>query len=318
MIILTEVAKKIQDILNGTDSETSHLSNPTDFEFVVNTEGFHIDSIASAENKRNFIPVFISSMGGQFNPVKGLKQGSYSIPIVFYYPVRFKDNFFALGDFLVDVFVGTILNYGTVSGKAVSNISVPQFGEIQDLDFVQFKKWVSDTYSRPIDYNELYLTMNITLYLSNAASGLIYGNDIKTSFSFTYGETTYTDEEVRFDSASIQSNSQTQSEQEEGTNEADSIPFGTSYASSFKLFPNLETKATESTNETPIYFYKELLKIWLNGNIQAVRCKIKFKIANDDDLVYERDCFIQSITAPIEIGQLFSITLSFSKVASEA
>lgn len=356
MIILSEVAQKLEKILNGSDSEVT-ATNPTGFYFQVETEGFHIDHIEKADKSGNFIPVFISSLGGQFNPVKGLKQGSYSFPVVFYFPVRFKEAFFALGDFLVDAFVGTILNYGDVSGKAVSNISVPQFGEIQDLDLGQFSKWVESQYKKPIEVMEPYLTMQVTLFLSNAAQGLVYGNDVKVDLSFTYGENTYSIDDINWDGASIQSNSQSQSEQEEETNEADGLPFGTAYGSSFKIYPNLETKANEATYElesgiydpdaiyyikngdnyvyvghltesqyggyygagvllyvsVPIYFYKELLKIWLAGNIQEVECNLTFTIANDDDLKYTRKCYVQSVMAPIEKGQLFSLTLSFAK-----
>ena len=357
MIILKEVAEKLEAILNGSDEEVT-AANPTDFTYKVETEGFHIDHIEKKEKDGNFIPVFISSLGGQFNPVKGLKQGSYSFPIQFYFPVRFKDDLFALGDFLVDVFVGTILNYGDISGKAVSNISAPQFGEIQDLDLKQFERWATEIYKKPIEVMEPYLSMNITLFLSNAAPGLIYGNDVKVDFSFTYGENAYSLSDVDWDGASLQSNAQAQSEQEEETNEADGLPFGTAYGSSFKIYPNLETLSNESgyipesgtydssayyyrkNNDgnyvavgqltesqyngyhsggvalyllQKYYFYKELLKIWLAGNIQEVECNLTFTIAGDSDLKYTRKCYVQSVMSPIEKGQLFALTLSFAK-----
>ena len=216
MIILTEVAKKIDKILNNGDSEYTK-TNPAPFEFVVATEGFHLDSISDRPNGENFIPVFISSMGGEFNPVKGLKQSNYSIPIVFYYPVRFKEIFFELGDFLEDAFVGSYFNYGLISGKAVSNISVPRYGELQNIDLKEFKEWVGSTYKREISVRELYLSMQVTLFLSTAKNGLVFGNDVTNEFSFTYSGTTLTLENVFFDGASIQSNSQAQSEQEEET-----------------------------------------------------------------------------------------------------
>ena len=321
MIILSEVAKKLEKILNGVDTEVT-TANPTSFYYQVETEGFHIDHIEKVDKSGNFIPVFISSLGGQFNPVKGLKQGSYSFPIQFHFPVRFKKDLFALGDFLVDVFVGSIFNYGEVSGKAVSNISAPQFGEIQDLDLKQFEKWANEIYKKPIEIMEPWLSMTITLFLSNAAPGLIYGNDVRVDFSFTYDGKTYTLEGVDWDGGSIQSTSQAQSEQEEGSNEADGLPFGTAYGSSFKIYPNLlkqakESPATPTPQNPAIYFYKELLKIWFSGNIQETECNITFTIANDNELKYTRKCFIQSIMAPIEKGQIFGLTLSFTKKAEE-
>lgn len=364
MIILSEVAKKLEAILNGVDEEVNSsnatvvvTSNPTPYYFKVETEGLHLDHIVEPKENSNFIPVFISSMGGQFNPVKGLKQGTYSLPISFYFPVRFKDDFFALGEFLVDAFVGTILNYGPISGRAVSNISAPQFGEIQDLDLKQFKAWTEEKYQMPVEVMEPYLSMNITLFLSNAAQGLVYGNDFKVDLSFSYNNQTFTLKDIDWDGSSIQSNSQAQSEQEEETNESDGLPFGTAYGSSFKIYPNFNLKAEEyeyllddgtyhadaiyyrkSGNDyiyvgkitesqyngfhsggvllytrEYYYFYKELLKIWFAGNIQQVECDVTFTIADDPELKYTRKCFIQSVMAPIEKGQLLSLTLSFSK-----
>lgn len=316
MIILSEVAQKLENILNGLDEETQNLNNPTNFNFQVETEGFHIDHIKQANREGNFVPVFISSMGGQFNPVKGLKQGSYSFSIIFYFPVRFKNDFFALGDFLVDAFVGTILNYGEISGKAVSNISVPQFGEIQNLDFNEFKKWVTNVYEKGLEVMEPYMSMQINLYLSNAASGLIYGNDVKVDLSITFpngdAQKTYVLEDIDWDGSSLQSNTQPSPEQEEGTNESSAIPFGTSYGMSFKVYPNINALAKNETNK---YFYRELLKVWLAGDIQTLTALLTFRFGSDDELVFTRNCFIQSIVSPIEKGQLFSLTLTFSKIS---
>lgn len=314
MIIQSEVAEKLESILNNAN-------NPTGLYYQVETEGFHINHIVAPFNgseHKNFIPVFVSCLGGQFNPVKGLKQGSYTYQIVFYFPVSFKESMFALGDYLVEQFVGQYLNYGSISGKAVSNISVPTFGEIQNLDLKRFEEWATPIYKRPIEIMENYLTMIVNLYLTNAADGLVYGNDVKCNLTFTYNNDTYSLDDVDIDGASLQSNAQPQGEQEEGTNESDSLPFGTSYGASFKIYPNLTALAKESpATPTPlnpaIYFYKELLKIWLAGNIQEVECKVTYVIANDNDLKYERNCYIQSIVAPIEKGQLFSMTLSFAK-----
>lgn len=319
MIILSEVAQKLENILNGVDSEVGTsgsvviATNPTIYYFQVETEGFHIDHIVAPSKDKNFIPVFVSSMGGQFNPVKGLKQGTYSLPIDIYFPVRFKNDFFALGDFLVDAFVGTKLNYGEISGKAISNISAPQFGEIQMLQFQEFQDWINAKFTKPSLIKEPYLSMHIVLYLTNAAPGFVYGNDVSCELKFTYGEDSYTLKDVNFDGASIQSNSQPQSEQEEGTNESVSLPFSTAYGTSFKVYPNVEKEAYESTLEEPIYFYKELLKVWFAGNIQTADFELKYTIAGDSDLTFTRKCFVSSIVAPINKGELFSLTMSFAK-----
>lgn len=362
MIILPEVATKLERILNSLDGYT----NPLPYYFQVETEGFHIDHIKRPDQEGNFIPVFISSLGGQFNPVKGLKQATYSIPVVFYYPVRFKDDFFALGEFLEDTFVGSKINYGAVSGSAISNISVPQYGEIQNLDFQEFKKWVNAKYTRAVDVMEPYMSMQFTLYLSSAALGLLFGNDITTSLSFTIDGETFILNDVDIDGASIQSNTQAQSEQEEGTSESFSVPFSTAYGSSFKVYPNLEkiavgkykyiesesydstleyyykvqstpgtravalyislgyltqeeynealTTYTTLYNKIHLYFYRELLKAWVNGRTQEMECHVSFKIGDYDDLIYTRKCFLQSVVVPIEKGQLLGFTFTFANM----
>lgn len=363
MIILTEVAQTLFKILNGFEPQNEENENPTPYYFDVQTEGFHIDHIKKPQKNGNFIPVFLCSMGGQFNPVKGLKQGSYTLQLSFYYPVRFKNDFYALGEFLADTFVGSTINYGTVSGKAVSNIGIPTYGELQGLDFQQMTKFVSDVYSLTIDEMDTYMQMVVILYLSNAAPGLIYGNDVKVDLSFTYNGQTCTLKDIDWDGSSIQSTSQAQSEQEEGKNEGEGWPFSTAYGSSFKVYPNLNSKAAEYKYESidhydskvvyyykiedgyvayvplgllsetayltavsqhgTLYhqvhylFYKELLKAWLSGNIQEVECNLTFTIADDPDLKYTRECFIQSVMAPIEKGQLFCLTLSFTKKSEE-
>ena len=90
MILLTEIAKKLQDILNGTDSETSSYTRPADFDFHVQNEGYHLDNVYDPNTKKNFIPVFIESLGGQYDAVPNLERCTNSIAVTFYYPVRFR------------------------------------------------------------------------------------------------------------------------------------------------------------------------------------------------------------------------------------
>lgn len=179
MIILNEIVEKLNNILNGRDPETATIQRPTDLEFHVETPGFHLDYIHNAETNKNFIPVFVSSMGGQINAVPSLKQVDATIPLIFYFPVRFKNVFFALNDYLADVFVGKTLNYGTYSGRAISNISFARYGEIQGFDLKEFKNWVGTTFQREIEVSEPFLTMEISLYLSTSNSEFIYGNNVK-------------------------------------------------------------------------------------------------------------------------------------------
>lgn len=312
MIVLSEVAQKLEAILNNLDDEvnvTEGLKNPLDYSFVVEAQGFHIDHILNKNTGNNFIPVFISSMGGQFNPVKGLKQGQYVIPITFYYPVRFRDDFFKLGDFLVSAFVGSQLTYGTLSGSAISNLSVPTYGEIQNFDLQEFVKWVENIYQRTIGVKtEPFMSMTIQLYLTNAAEGFMFGNSVTMSLLYTdENENEYTEENVVFDSGSIQSATQPNSEQEMEANipEADGLPFSTAYSSGFNAYIK--------NNE----FWFKVMRDWVNGKAQTMTFDVFFTfndlVQNNQKVAYGKTCYIESINLPIQKGQLLTATFSFGK-----
>ena len=171
MIVLDEIALKLSELLNDP-----LYGNPADFSFVVETAGVHLDTIKKED--KNFIPVFISSFGGTFNPVPNLKELTATVQVTLYFPVRFKEEFYALNDFLAENLVGKYLNWGSNSGKCVSNISLPTFGEIQNLDLNEFKQWVSSVYRKEISITEPYMSMNFSLYLTSASSSFVFGNDV--------------------------------------------------------------------------------------------------------------------------------------------
>lgn len=302
MIILNKVAEKLQNILNGTDTEVGtngtvvQIDNPTDYQFVVATQGFHLDKIYDKDTGRNFIPVFISSMGGAYNPVPNLKQATYTIPITIYFPVRFKEDFFALSDYFASIFVGQKLTYG--GEKAISNISVSQYGEIQEMDLDQFREWVEEKYRRAINIHEPFMTMNFTLYLSNADSDYVFGNDITASLSYVLNTTTYTDSSLTFADGSLQSHSEPSSEQLLGTNESQSLPSGTSYGSSFAVMVKNTT------------FYQTLIQEWFNGNIQTMSFNLSLSFLNK---TFTRTVYLQSVNMPIRKGEIVSMTFAFVK-----
>ena len=308
MIRLNEVAKKLEDILNGVDQEViakvPNADNPTGFYYKVATEGFHLDSVVDVPTGTNFVPVFISSMGGQINPVADLMQANYVIPIAIYFPIRYKDQMFKLNEYLARVFVGRQLNYGANSGVALSNISVAQFGEIVEMDLEQFKEWAVNVYKKPIEVMEPMLQMTIQLYLSTAGADFIYCNSIKMTLEYNNSE-----EEIVFDSSSLQSNSQTTSEQELETNDSLSLPFGTSYGVSFTAYPKNNS------------WWRTVLNKWLSGDSQEIVMNAKVTIAPDSDIshnmVFNYDCFIQSVNVPIRPGQLLTVTFSLGKKVVE-
>ena len=307
MILLNEVARKLQNILNGQDSEVGtngsvvQATNPTDYEFIVYTQGFHIDKVYDQNSGKNFIPVFLASMGGQYNPVPALKQATYTIPVAMYFPVRFKEDFFAINDFLASAFVGTNLTYGTNSGKAISNISVSQYGEIQEMDLDQFKEWVEEKYRRAINIHEPWMTLNFTLYLSTAGSTFVWGNGATISLSTKINTTTYTDTDVAFVQSSIQSQTQSVSQQKLGTYESAGFPFGTSYGSGFSVY----VKDTS--------FYQQVVEKWFAGTIQNMTFDLSISFLGK---TFTRTCYVESMNLVIQKGQLATITFAFAKVVS--
>lgn len=291
MIVLTEVANKLQELLNANEEFNQ-------YEFVVATQGFHLDYVFDKDTGKNFIPVFISSMGGQYNPVENLNEATYTIPVTFYFPVRFKDDFYRLNEYLANCFVGKKINYGLVSGFAISNISVSQYGEIQQLDLKEFKEWVGSIYKLPIEVLEMWMSMTFTLYLSTASEDYVWGNDATISLSTTIDNETYTDDNVTFAESSLQSQSQPTSQQALGETEVEGIPFGTSYSNSFSVY-------IKDNN-----FYNKVIEKWFNGDIQTIRFSLTLTLL---DKQYERTCYIESVNMPIRKGQLVTITFTLAK-----
>lgn len=183
MIYLDEVCAKLSQILNSAD-------NPVDFLYDVQAVGYHADTVYDKEKGKNLIRVFVSTFGGEFNPIPHLSQATYTIPITFYFPVRFKESFFALDSYIHGVFVGAMMEYGDKSTKAVSNLSIATYGEIQDLDFKEFKKWADNLYEKPIEVMEKYMSMTVNLYLTTIADNYLMGNSAKAVLS--YGVTAVT------------------------------------------------------------------------------------------------------------------------------
>lgn len=294
MIYLNEVCSKLDEILNAD-------GNPADFLYAVESVGYHADGIYDKKSGRNMIRVFVSQMGGTYNPVFGLGEATYTIPIVFYFPVRFKEYFFALDAYLHQVFVGAQIDYGTNSGKAISNLSVSQYGELQDLDFKEFKQWADSIYKTPIEVMETYMTMTVNLYLSTIASGFVYANEVEVSLSWNDKSLP-----LVFASGSIQSATQAESEQLVGDYESDGLPFSVAYGSSFQLYLDKNSPACV-----------ELLSKWFDGSLYDTPFNLSvsfpsFNVGNTP-LSFDRPVYVASANMPIQKGQPLSVTLSFAK-----
>ena len=293
MVLLTEIASKLQTLLNSAPGFSQ-------YQFEVETEGFHIDHVYDTNTLKNFIPIFISSLGGEHNPVPNLKESTYSIPVTFYFPVRFKGDFFLLNDFLETTFIGKQINYGTYTGTCLSNISVTTYGELQQLDLKEFKQWVNETYKAPIEIMEIWMTMTFTLYLSTVGSDFKYGND--GAVSLAYGS--YTDSDVVFDDFNIQSMSEPAEQQllDATIPESSGLVANTSYSTGFKVYYKSNA------------MYKAILKDWFDGKHQNMQFTLTFTF---DGQTFTRTCFLMSVNGIFKKGAVVTLTLSFGKKIEE-
>ena len=210
MIRLDEIAIKLNEVLNNVDNPV-RIDNAR-VAFMVATEGFRIDNIADKELGKNLIPVFIAASGGENNPVEGLKQQTKSINIGIWYPLKYKDNFYVLEDYLDDVFVGKLNNLGNNTGSCLTNLGTAEFGEITNGNFTQFEQWITSKYKKTLDVTMAWFSMTLTLYATKTSSGFMFGNEIKYELEMTYFEpdfsievngnyyTRYSDEDKTIDS----------------------------------------------------------------------------------------------------------------------
>ena len=186
MIVLTDVATKLEEILNSEDC-------PTDFSFVVKSQGYHLDSIADKRKGINIIPVFLTMVGGEYNPVPNLKQANFTYGVDIWFPVRFKETFYRINEYLENVFVGKKLEIG---GKvALCNIGVAEYGEIVEVHLDQFEEWVEDTYvglvhlfKKEHDISEEYMNMHFNIFATILGDGFMFGNDVKYELSARFPE----------------------------------------------------------------------------------------------------------------------------------
>jgi len=184
MILLTNVATKLQELLNSFDS--------SDYSFVVKSAGYHLDSVSNKKESRNQIPVFISQVGGEYNPVPNLHQVNFTYEINIYYPVRFKEDFYNLNANLQNWFVGKKVAFG--DENALCNISVAEYGEIIDFEAIRsFENWVAEEFNGSVrlfkedkQVNEFYMSMRFRLFCTTLGEGFLFGNDVKYELTATF------------------------------------------------------------------------------------------------------------------------------------
>ena len=301
MIILPEIAQKIENILNGADAETSEITRPFDFEFRVATQGYHLDHIIDKKEGKNFIPVFIETMGGQFDAVKGLKRATITTPITIYFPIRFKEVFYYVNEFLNDCFVGTHLNYGELTGKCLSNVSVATYGEIQDIDLKEFIGWVGSTYRKQIDVMEKYMSMTFTLYLTTSSHEFVYGNQVSYELKMTFDNVEMTEKLVWTSSGTGVSVSPISQQLIDNDNFARNTPNIINYNKSIMAY--VKDNA----------FWRKVIEVYNNQELRNnFSCKLVKKYDfGTDTKTFVYDQVILSMNENVALGELISFTITF-------
>ena len=244
MINLEQIVIKINNVLNGTDTEIpSGLVSPTNDNFFFRSfsEGLILTDIGDYVSGKNFCPVIVGALGGQFNPVKGLGEADLQTQVQIYFPVKYKAIFYEMVDYLTEVFVGGYLTFGTE--KAVCNISPAQFGELQDFDFMEYKKWTENVYKMKTEVQDTYMAMSFTLYLSTAkgigqTNGFMYGNSYSVSLTITdtSGNTILTDTSPVFVNSSQTMEVTPNSEQVLGNSFSLGLPNISAYGKTIPLY----------------------------------------------------------------------------------
>lgn len=288
---LDSIVTLISNVLNNITNTDSHRYD--DFYYDVQSTGFHADTAMIQKQGRNIIRVFVSQMGGSYNPVQGLGEVTLAIPITFYFPVRFKEEFFYLDEYLHNYFVGR-----SIDGK-IANLSVASYGEIQNLDFKEFKQWADNLYKMPIEVMEQYLSMTVTLYLSSVNEGYLYGNEVTASLSWDNKTMALT-----FVDGSVQTNSNSVDDQVLGTKQALGLPYGVAFGSSFAFYL---TNTTECKD-----FMTKWKTHWFEDEAITLTIRIPSLGTGNNPFTITKSCYLRSLMLPITKGQPLKATISLS------
>lgn len=251
MITIKDIALELEDILNGTSTNVPKTATrPFEGVFAVRTEGYHLDNVTDYQTGKNFFPVFIGEPTGEFNPISGLEQMDMEIPVSLYFPVRFKDKMLEMQKYLADVFIGRAIGFNAVDGKfsqyGVCNISIPELGEITDMDVDQFgnsilkglNEFIEEQYKMPVHTSEPWICLNFSIFLSTMKSALsteegatLYGNAYAVNVAYKDWN-----EDMETDGITISLGAQTESQQGfklGGTADTQSKSYATTNAVSF-------------------------------------------------------------------------------------
>ena len=322
MINLEEIARKLDKILNGIDTEIpAGLSSPVtdEYFFMVYSEGLYLSTLADMRNgeRKNFIPVIVGAYGGENNPVENLGEQDRNVLVQVLFPVRFKENMYELENYLFQCFVGRLLTVG--SQKCVCNTSPAQFGELQDFSFNEFNQWVATNYKRPLDKTETYMSMTLNLYLSTAngvgsAGGFVYGNSYTTKLKLYTSDdflTSYEENNPIFIQTNPTASLSPASQQILGDVYSRGMPMSAAYSRQLTLY----VKASS--------FYAALIEAYLNRSYQDFILEIKddygftvsgFTTAETTGKLY----FISDLVINNNKGELMTIVLGLADYIEDA
>lgn len=301
MVNLEIIRDKLENILNGTDSETSSLFSPASdkYFFSVATEGFEFKNIYDMESGKNFIPVFIGSSGGEFNPIPDLNEYSLSVQCQVFFPVRFKQDFYTyFTDFIRKVFVGKILTYE--EEKVLSNISVPQYGEIETFAVKEFKNFIANTYKMPFEVSEQWMSMTFIIYLSGIGGDFIYGNLASGRIDYK----THSLANPIYAAKELSVNVQVESEQVLGQTESKSLGVVSGYATSVSLYVEKNS------------FFYALITDYYNGVLQnqpILMQEILYFGNEYGPIIKITNYIISTASLNIKKGEPITITLNLVK-----
>ena len=306
MIEINELSRKLSAILNGLDDETSSIFNPaTSFDFVVKTYGTHLDSIANNLTKKNFIPVYIANFSGSVQPIPSLREEDLSYDIYIYFPLKYKDTFFRMGNFLIDCFAGKMINFGEESGYALTNLNSPTLADVQQNEFNSFQEFISENYGLPIQRTELWGVMTFSIYFHQVANlgksdGFITGNQVKHEMSFTYDKTEYKEELVVV-SGARNLNSDTISEQRIYQLQTSGIAKNTSYIDSIQAYAR--------DND----FWRKFIELYETGLLQNMVFDYT-KIYNlSRRMTFKKKAYLTQCPSSDSLGETKTFTFTFIK-----
>ena len=335
MITINQIATELENILNRTSGNVPEgVKPPFDGLFAVRTEGYVLDHVHDFETGKNFFPVFLGSMTGDFNPIPDLEQIDMEVPVSIYFPVRFKDKMLEMQEFLNKVFVGRAIGFnqkpnGRYGQYAVANISMSELGEITNLDVDQFgnsilkglNQFISEQYKMPVSSSEPWICLTFSLYLSTMKGALSEDTDAPLYGNAYYVFLQYGDwkEIVTTDNVAVAYSATTETQQGfalgTGESEGRSSSFGVTNAISYTFEAVVRRNA----------FWNEILTELFKGELRpnnfemAIQLKDEYKNGADTDFAdfgYEvEQVVLTNLTTNFGTNDPLTVQFTFTPMA---